>query len=237
MKKFVQSFLSGLAIAFITLGVLTAAPASASAAVALPPLPYDYAALAPSIDAETMQLHHDKHHATYVTNLNAALAKHPELQSRSVEALLSDLSQVPEDIRKTVQNNGGGHINHSMFWTIMKPDGGGSPTGTLATAIQKTFGSYEAFQEQFSQAGLSQFGSGWVWLVSNPQKELKIISTANQDSPLMQGLYPVMGNDLWEHAYYLTYRNRRADYLKSWWNVVNWAEIENRYVNASRTSY
>jgi superoxide dismutase, Fe-Mn family len=237
MKKFVQSFLSGLAIAFLTCVMITAAPAPVSAAVELPPLPYDYAALAPSIDAETMQLHHDKHHATYVTNLNAALEKHPELQNKSVEALLSDLSQVPEDIRKTVQNNGGGHINHSMFWTIMKPNGGGAPTGTLATAIQKTFGSYEAFQEQFSQAGLSQFGSGWVWLVSNPQKELKIISTANQDSPLMQGLYPVMGNDVWEHAYYLTYRNRRADYLKSWWNVVNWAEIENRYVNAGRTNY
>jgi superoxide dismutase, Fe-Mn family len=163
MKKFVQSFLSGLAIAFITFAMLTAFPADSRAAVELPPLPYDYAALAPAIDAETMQLHHDKHHATYVTNLNAALEKHPELQSKSVEALLSNLSQVPEDIRKTVQNNGGGHINHSMFWTIMKPDGGGSPTGTLATAIQKTFGSYEAFQEQFNQAGLSQFGSGWVW--------------------------------------------------------------------------
>jgi Fe-Mn family superoxide dismutase len=149
--------------------------------------------------------------------------------------LLENLNQVPGDVRKTIQNNGGGHINHSMFWTIMKPDGGGTPTGTLATAIQNTFGSYEAFQEKFNQAGLSQFGSGWVWLVSNPQKQLQIISTANQDSPLMQGLYPVMGNDLWEHAYYLTYRNRRADYLKSWWNVVNWAEVEKRF--ASRANY
>jgi Fe-Mn family superoxide dismutase len=237
MKKFVQAFLSGLAIAVITLGMLTASPVPANAAVELPPLPYDYKALAPSIDAETMQLHHDKHHATYVTNLNAALEKHPELQNKSVEALLSDLSQVPEDIRKTVQNNGGGHINHSMFWRIMKPNGGGNPTGTLAAAIDKTFGSYAAFQEQFNQAGLGQFGSGWVWLVSNPQKQLKIIATANQDSPLMQGLYPIMGNDVWEHAYYLTYRNRRADYLKSWWNVVNWDEIENRYVNAGRIGY
>jgi superoxide dismutase, Fe-Mn family len=238
MTKFVKSFITGLAIAFITLAALTAFPPTSNAAlVELPPLPYDYAALAPSIDAETMQLHHDKHHATYVTNLNAVLEKYPDLQKQSVEALLKNLNQVPEAVRKTVQNNGGGHVNHTMFWTIMKPNSGGKPTGTLATAIQKTFGSYEAFQEEFSQAGLSQFGSGWVWLVSNPQKQLKIITTANQDSPLMQGMYPVMGNDLWEHAYYLTYRNRRADYLKSWWNVVDWAAIEQRYVNAGRAGY
>jgi len=234
MKKFVQSLISGLAIALITSLVFTAFPATSSAApVQLPPIPYDYAALAPAIDAETMQLHHDKHHATYVTNLNAALEKHPALQNQSVESLLQNLNQVPEDVRKTIQNNGGGHVNHSMFWTIMKPNGGGKPTGTLATAIQSTFGSFEAFQEKFNQAGLSQFGSGWVWLVTNPQKQLQIISTANQDSPLMQGLYPVMGNDVWEHAYYLTYRNRRADYLKGWWNVVNWAEIEKRFVSSA----
>jgi superoxide dismutase, Fe-Mn family len=237
MKKFVRFLISNLWVVVMvtSLGLFIAFPPTAQAAlVTLPPLPYDYGALAPSIDAETMQLHHDKHHAAYVSKLNEALEKYPALQNQSVESLLQDLTQVPEDVRKTVQNNGGGHINHSMFWQIMKPQGGGNPTGTVATAITKTFGSFDAFKEKFNQAGLSQFGSGWAWLVLNSTGQLQVISTANQDSPLMQGLYPVMGNDVWEHAYYLTYRNRRADYLNSWWNVVNWDEIEQRFVAAQR---
>ncbi|MCU0571126.1 MAG: superoxide dismutase [Oculatellaceae cyanobacterium Prado106] len=233
MRNFIQFLYRGMVVILITFFLLIpfATPAEA-APVELPPLPYDYDALAPFIDAETMQFHHDKHHAAYISKLNEALEKHTSLQNQSTEALLKDLSQVPEDVRKTIQNNGGGHLNHSMFWQIMKPQGGGTPTGALAEAINQTFGSFESFQEQFNQAGLGQFGSGWVWLVSNPQGQLQIISTANQDSPLMQGLYPVMGNDVWEHAYYLSYRNRRADYLSNWWNVVNWPEIEKRYAAA-----
>jgi superoxide dismutase, Fe-Mn family len=205
----------------------------AASAIQLPPLPYDFAALEPSIDAETMELHHDKHHATYVNNLNEAFSKHPELNPTELESYIRNLEQVPEDIRKAVQNNGGGHLNHTMFWEIMAPDSGGEPTGTIATAIQSTFGSFDAFKEQFEQAGVKQFGSGWAWLVLTPEKELQIISTANQDSPLMQGLYPILGNDLWEHAYYLSYRNRRAEYLSKWWDVVNWPEVENRYTQAA----
>jgi superoxide dismutase, Fe-Mn family len=235
MKTFVRLLMKNLWIAIAALVIVTAFPSPSNAAlVELPPLPYDYAALAPSIDAETMQLHHDKHHAAYVSKLNEVLEKYPTLQNQSVESLLQNLTKVPEDVRKTVQNNGGGHINHSMFWQIMTPQGGGNPVGTLAEAITRSFGSFDAFKEKFNQAGLSQFGSGWVWLVLNPQGQLQIISTANQDSPLMQGLYPVMGNDVWEHAYYLSYRNRRADYLNSWWKVVNWAEIEKRFVTAQR---
>jgi superoxide dismutase, Fe-Mn family len=231
MKKFVRFFGGIVAVAVLVL--VTAFPPAANAAmVELPPLPYDYAALAPTIDAETMQLHHDKHHAAYISKMNEVLQKYPELQNQTVDTLIRDLSKVPEDVRKTVQNNGGGHLNHTMFWQIMKPQGGGTPTGTLAAAIDKKFGSFDQFKEQFNQAGLNQFGSGWVWLVLDAQGQLQIISTANQDSPLMQGLYPVMGNDVWEHAYYLSYRNRRADYLTSWWNVVNWPEIEKRYVQA-----
>lgn len=194
----------------------------------LPPLPYDYAALEPHIDARTMKLHHDEHHAAYVNNLNEALQKSPDLQNQSVEALLQDLNSVPEEIRTTVRNNGGGHINHSMFWQIMSPDGGGQPTGALAEEINNTFGSFEQFRERFNQAGQDHFGSGWVWLVRNPQDELQLLTTLNQDSPIMEGNYPLMGNDLWEHAYYLNYQNRRAEYLESWWNVVNWDEINRR---------
>jgi Fe-Mn family superoxide dismutase len=195
------------------------------------PLPYDFAALEPHIDTKTMELHYGKHHATYVTNLNAAIEKHPELGKKSAEELLKDLNSIPEDIRATVRNNGGGHVNHTMFWRIMKPNGGGNPTGAIADAIKSTFGSFDDFKKQFNDAGLKQFGSGWAWLVSDKGK-LKIISTPNQDNPVSQGLYPVMGNDVWEHAYYLKHQNRRADYLNIWWNVVNWDEINKRLAAA-----
>jgi Fe-Mn family superoxide dismutase len=195
----------------------------------LPPLPYDYSALEPHIDTQTMQLHHDKHHQTYVTNLNNALQGQSQLASFSGEDLLRRINEVPESIRTAVRNNGGGHVNHTMFWQIMKPNGGGEPTGDLASAIQQAFGSFDQFKAALNDAGLKRFGSGWTWLVLNANGQLQVISTANQDSPLMDGLYPVMGNDVWEHAYYLKYQNRRADYLNAWWNVVNWDEIARRY--------
>lgn len=201
---------------------LSASPAK------LPPLPYDYTALSQAIDGETMKLHHDAHHASYVNNLNDALKKYPDLQNKSVEALLRDLENLPEDIRTKVRNNGGGHLNHTIFWQIMSPDGGGQPTGKLAEEINQTFGSFDAFKQQFNAAGASRFGSGWVWLVRNPQGQLQITTTSNQDSPIMEGLYPIMGNDVWEHAYYLRYRNRRGEYLNNWWNVANWEEINKR---------
>jgi Fe-Mn family superoxide dismutase len=191
------------------------------------PLPYDFAALEPHIDTKTMEIHYGKHHATYVTNLNAAIEKNPELGKKSPEELLKDLNSIPEDIRTAVRNNGGGHVNHTMFWRIMKPNSGGNPTGAIADAIKSTFGNFEDFKKQFNDAGLKQFGSGWAWLVSDKGK-LKIMSTPNQDNPMSQGLYPVMGNDVWEHAYYLKHQNRRADYLNVWWNVVNWDEINKR---------
>ena len=195
----------------------------------LPPLPYAYDALEPYIDTQTMQLHHDKHHAAYVNNLNAALQNSAELASLSVEDVVRRLSEVPESARTAVRNNGGGHVNHSMFWQIMKPNGGGEPTGELASAIQQTFGSFDTFKAQFNDAGVKRFGSGWTWLVIDQSGKLAVMSTANQDSPLMDGLYPVMGNDVWEHAYYLKYQNRRPDYLNAWWNVVNWDEVARRY--------
>jgi superoxide dismutase, Fe-Mn family len=195
----------------------------------LPPLPYDYGALEAAIDAETMRLHHDEHHATYVENLNEALADYPDLQGRSVESLLRDLDALPDDIQTTVRNNGGGHLNHTIFWQIMSPDGGGQPTGEIAQAIEQTFGSFDSFQEQFNEAGQDEFGSGWVWLVRNGQGDLEITSTNDQDSPILDGQYPIMGNDVWEHAYYLRYQNRRAEYLENWWNVVNWPEVERRF--------
>ncbi|GER84587.1 MAG: superoxide dismutase [Thermogemmatispora sp.] len=194
----------------------------------LPPLPYSFDALEPHIDAQTMQIHHDKHHGTYVANLNSALEGHP-FANLPVEEVLRRINEVPENVRTAVRNNGGGHANHSMFWRIMKPNGGGQPSGDLAKAIEQTFGSFENFKAQFNDTGLKRFGSGWVWLVLDKQGKLQVISTANQDSPYMDGLYPVMGNDVWEHAYYLKYQNRRADYLNAWWNVVNWEEIERRY--------
>ena len=198
----------------------------------LPPLPYDYAALEPYIDRETMQFHHDRHHAAYVRNLNAAVDKHPEFKSLSAAQLIQQLDNLPEDIRTTVRNNGGGHLNHSMFWEIMSPNGGGAPTGAIATAINQAFGNFDAFKQAFNNAGKKRFGSGWAWLVLDSNNQLQVISTSNQDSPLMQGMFPIMGNDVWEHAYYLTYRNRRGDYLEAWWNVVNWDEVNRRYAQA-----
>jgi Fe-Mn family superoxide dismutase len=202
----------------------------------LAPLPYDYAALEPFIDAETMHLHHDKHHQTYITNVNAALANHPNLASKSVDDLITDLNAVPEDIRNVVRNNGGGHSNHTMFWTIMAPPksgGGGAPSGALADQIKKDFGDFEAFKKTFNETTAKQFGSGWGWLVSQGGK-LKVITSANQDSPLSQGIYPILGNDVWEHAYYLKYQNKRPDYLAAWWNVVNWAEVTKRFDKAKK---
>ena len=193
----------------------------------LPPLPYDFAALEPQIDAQTMQIHHDKHHNAYVTNLNAALDKYPALQSKSIEDLLRDISQVPEDIRTAVRNNGGGHMNHTMFWQIMGPNAGGSPSGALGDAIKAAFGSFDSFKEQFAKAGVTRFGSGWAWLIDTGGK-LSIESTANQDQPIMEGKKAILGLDVWEHAYYLKYQNRRPDYIAAWWNVVNWAEINKR---------
>ncbi len=205
-------------------------------AYTVPPLPYDYAALEPYIDAETMHLHHDKHHQAYVTNVNAALEKHPKLASKSVDDLLRDLAEVPEDIKATVRNNGGGHSNHSMFWTIMAPAGpgvGGAPSGAIAAQIAADFNDFEAFKKLFNETTAKQFGSGWGWLVFTGGK-LKVMTTANQDSPLSQGLYPIFGNDVWEHAYYLKYQNRRPEYLAAWWNVVNWAEVNKRFALAKK---
>jgi superoxide dismutase, Fe-Mn family len=196
-------------------------------AFALPPLPYSPDALEPHIDRQTMEIHHGKHHAAYVNNLNAAIEKHPELQSRSVEDLLRGINSVPEDIRTAVRNNGGGHANHTMFWQIMGPKGGGAPTGAVADAINSAFGSFEKLKEEFNKAGMGRFGSGWAWLIDKGGK-VTIESTANQDSPLMENKKIVMGVDVWEHAYYLKYQNRRNEYLAAWWNVVNWNEVNNR---------
>ncbi len=193
----------------------------------LPPLPYPFDALEPHIDAQTMQIHHGKHHQAYVTNLNAALDKHPELQSKTVEELLKGINSVPEDIRTAVRNNGGGHANHTMFWQIMGPNAGGAPTGAIAEAINSTFGSFDKLKEEMNKAGATRFGSGWAWL-NDVGGKLVVESTANQDSPMMEGKKPIFGIDVWEHAYYLKYQNRRPDYLAAWWNVVNWAEINKR---------
>lgn len=195
----------------------------------VPPLPYAYEALEPTIDSETMHLHHDKHHAAYVNNLNAAVVKHPELADKSAKDLIRDLKSVPEDIRTAVRNNGGGHVNHTMFWQIMGPNGGGEPTGAIASAINDAFGSFENLKTQFSDAGVKRFGSGWVWLVRTSGGKLEIMATANQDNPLSDGHHPILGNDVWEHAYYLKYQNRRPEYLGAWWNVVNWDEVNKRF--------
>ena len=195
----------------------------------VPPLPYAYDALEPHIDKETMTLHHDKHHQAYVTNLNAAIEKHPELGSKSPEELIKNLDAIPEDIRPAVRNNGGGHVNHSMFWEIMKPGGGGAPTGPLADAINVTFGSLDALKTAFNDAGVKRFGSGWTWLVKTADGKLAVVSTANQDNPMSEGHTPIMGNDVWEHAYYLKYNNRRPEYLAAWWNTVNWEVITKRF--------
>ena len=193
----------------------------------LPPLPYPSDALEPYIDKQTMEIHHGKHHQAYVTNLNAALEKHPALQSKSVEDLLKGINTVPEDIRTAVRNNGGGHANHTMFWQIMAPKAGGAPTGKIADAINGSFGSFDKFKEELKKAAVGRFGSGWAWVIESGNK-LSIESTANQDSPLMDNKKIVFGVDVWEHAYYLKYQNRRPDYVDAWWNVVNWAEINKR---------
>jgi superoxide dismutase, Fe-Mn family len=194
----------------------------------VPPLPYAYNALEPHIDEQTMRLHHDKHHAAYVTGLNTALEKHPDLQKKSVDELLKGAASVPDDIKTAVRNHGGGHSNHTMFWEIMGPGKGGEPTGAIGDAIKSSFGSFDTFKEQFEKAGVGRFGSGWAWLIDAGGK-LTIESSANQDSPLMEGKKVVLGNDVWEHAYYLKYQNRRADYLKAWWNVVNWDAVNKRF--------
>lgn len=199
----------------------------------LSPLPYNYDALEPYIDAQTMQLHHDMHHQTYVNNLNAAMEKHSELQSKSPEELIKDLNNLPQDIVSAVRNNGGGHLNHTMFWQIMAPNAGGEPTGAVGDAIRENFGDFESFKQRFNDAGTKQFGSGWVWLVRTSDGKVEITSTPNQDSPMTSGHFPIMGNDVWEHAYYLKYQNKRAEYLKQWWNVVNWDEINKRFEMAS----
>jgi len=198
----------------------------------LPPLPYAPDALEPHIDKMTMEIHHGKHHGAYVTNLNKALESAPDLAGKSIEQILANnCAAVPENVRAAVRNNGGGHINHSMFWQIMAPGAGGQPVGHVGQAITGTFGGFDAFKEKLSQAGMTRFGSGWAWLVKSAGK-LEIISTPNQDSPVMEGKFPVMGVDVWEHAYYLKYQNRRADYLSAWWNVVNWPEVEKRFNSA-----
>ena len=195
----------------------------------LPPLPYPFAALEPHIDAKTMEIHHDKHHQTYITNANNALKDYPELAAKPVEELLANLSAVPEAIRTAVRNNAGGHANHSFFWKILGPSAGGSPKGKLAEAINSTFGSFEQFKEKLQAAGAGRFGSGWAWLVVNKENKLEITSTANQDNPISDGLKPILGVDVWEHAYYLHYQNRRPEYLKAFWNVVNWDEVQKNY--------
>lgn len=197
----------------------------------LPQLPYAYDALEPHIDKETMNIHHTKHHNAYVTNLNNALAGHDELLSKSIEELIANLDAVPESARTAVRNNGGGHANHSLFWELLSADGGGNPSGALAEAIDAKFGSYDAFKEEFAKAATTRFGSGWAWL-SLKNGELELTSTPNQDSPIMEGNTPLLGLDVWEHAYYLNYQNRRPDYIAAFWNVVNWAEVSKRYESA-----
>jgi Fe-Mn family superoxide dismutase len=203
-------------------------------AYTLPDLPYDYNALEPHIDARTMEIHHTKHHQAYVNNANAALKGHAELEQLSVEDLLRQIDRVPEDIRTALRNNAGGHANHSLFWQIMSPNGGGEPTGALADAIRKSFGDFNSFKEKFSNAAKGRFGSGWAWLVVDKDGNLKIVDTANQDSPYMSGETPILGLDVWEHAYYLKYQNKRPDYVEAWWNVVDWDEVGRRYEQATQ---
>ncbi len=198
-------------------------------AFTLPPLPYDYAALEPHIDTQTMQIHHDKHHAAYVNNLNAALASHASLADQSIEDILRNIGDVPEAARQAVINNGGGHANHTLFWEIMGPDGGGEPSGALGEALTAAFGSFADFKAKINDAGVKRFGSGWSWLVLDKGGALQVLSTANQDSPLMHGQTPLLGVDVWEHAYYLKYQNLRPKYLEAWWNTVNWAEVAKRF--------
>ena len=203
-------------------------------AYTVPPLPYAFDALEPYIDAKTMEIHHDKHHGAYVTNLNNALANNPELQTKTAEELIKSLNSLPEAIRTAVRNNGGGHVNHSMFWQQLKAGVKEPTTGNLISSINSVFGSTAAFKEQFNKAGLGRFGSGWAWLVVGKDKKLAIVSTANQDNPLTDGATPILGCDVWEHAYYLKYQNRRADYLTAFWSVVNWSDVSDRFDAASK---
>jgi len=200
----------------------------------LPPLPYDYAALEPHISAKTMQFHHDKHHQAYVTNLNNALKDHSAHQGKPVEELIAHLDKLPEAIRTAVRNNGGGHANHTLFWEIMKPGGASEPTGALATAITSELGGFAAFKEAFTKAATGRFGSGWAWLIVGKDGKLAVTSTANQDSPIMEGQTPLLGLDVWEHAYYLDYQNRRPDYIGAWWGLLNWDEVGSRYAAAKK---
>jgi len=202
-------------------------------AFTLPELPYAYDALEPHIDAKTMEIHHTKHHQTYVTKANDALKGHP-LADRPVEEVLKNINSLNDDIKQAVINNAGGHANHSLFWQVMGPDGGGSPKGDVAGEIESTFGSFDAFKEKFANAGVTRFGSGWAWLVVNGSGKLEVTSTLNQDSPLMKGLQPILGLDVWEHAYYLNYQNRRPDYIAAFWNVVNWDKVEENFQNARK---
>lgn len=197
----------------------------------LPSLPYAYDALEPYIDAQTMEIHHTKHHNTYISNLNAALEKYPDLSGKSLDELVSKPDRLPEDVRTAVRNNGGGHYNHSIFWTVMSPNGGGEPKGALASAIAGAFGDFSSFKDTFSKAATTRFGSGWAWLGFKGGK-LTVISLPNQDAPLMEGLTPILGLDVWEHAYYLKYQNRRPEYISNWWNVVNWEEVSRRHEEA-----
>ena len=194
----------------------------------LPKLPYAYDALEPHIDARTMEIHHQKHHGTYVSKLNEAIAKHPEWQGKSIEELLRSIDRIPEDIRTAVRNNGGGHANHSLFWQIMGPNAGGEPGGSIGEAIRKAFGDFSTFRDRFAAAALGRFGSGWVWLIAS-ESGVELIDLPNQDSPLMQGRVPILGLDVWEHAYYLNYQNRRPDYVQAWWNVVDWSAVDERH--------
>ncbi|MBB5059253.1 Fe-Mn family superoxide dismutase [Granulicella aggregans] len=199
----------------------------------LPPLTYDYAALEPYIDEATMKLHHDKHHQTYVTNLNGAIEKHPELGKHTPEELIKDLAAIPEDVRPVVRNSGGGHVNHTMFWEIMKPGGGGEPTGAIADQIKADFGDFETLKKTFNETTAKQFGSGWGFIIFVGGK-LQIVTKPNQDNPISDGHFPILGNDVWEHAYYLKYQNKRPDYLAAWWNTVNWDEINKRFETAKK---
>ena len=210
-----------------------AIPAAENGVYSVPQLQYSYDSLEPFIDTATMKLHHDTHHAAYVKNLNGALTTHPELAKTRLEVLLADLTLVPEDVRDVVKNHGGGHFNHSLFWSSMNRKGKSAPEGQLASAVASTFGSFDTFKTKFQEAGMKRFGSGWVWLVKNPSGAISIISTANQDTPLAEGLQPLLGNDVWEHAYYLKYQSKRAEYLSAWWSVVDWAVVEKRFAGSS----
>ena len=225
---------AGAGAALLTLPVATRAADEVPKGYALPKLPYAYDALEPHIDAKTMEIHHTKHHNTYVTKLNEALANSPDLGKKSLEELLTGINSIPENVRGAVRNHGGGHHNHSLFWTIMGPKAGGEPTGELASALGSTFGGFAGFKEKFSATAANHFGSGWAWLAVDKGGKLVLKSLPNQDSPLMDGLTPILGLDVWEHAYYLKYQNRRPDYVAAWWNVVNWAEVAKHFAAAKK---